>query len=141
MKLHDIINPEQEAMIDERLEQASIIIQDLFENPAIIEVVPGGSELRFQELVTGAMTFHLVAFRPQDEREDPWVARIIKPAEYASEHRGVARPEDVPGSAGNLVTRPEVGKTAEAAFEALSTKLRKAQPRLLAAAIADRRTA
>jgi hypothetical protein len=128
-------------LFEERLDQASIFIQDVFENLAITEVVPGGSEVRFQELVTGATTFHLVAFRPQNAREDPWVARIVKPAEYVSEHRGVARPEDVPGAGGNLVTRPEVGDTAEAALEALATKLLKAQPRLLGAAIADRRTA
>ena len=141
MKLHDFITPEQEAMIDERLGHMAIFLQDVLDNPAITEVVPGGSELRFQELMAGATTFHLVAFRPEGASNEPWVARIIKPAEYVSEHRSVARPEDVPGAGGNLVTRPEVGDTAEAALEALATKLRKAQPRLLGASIADRRTA
>ena len=141
MKLHDFITPEQEAMIDERLEQASIFIQDVFENPDITEVVPGGSEVRFHELVTGETTFHLVAFRPQNAPEDPWVARIIKPAEYVREHRSVARPEDVPGAGGNLVTRPEVGDTAEAALDALAAKLVGSKIRPWDAAIADRRTA
>ena len=141
MKIHDFITPEQAAMIDERLEQASVFVQDVFENPTITEVVPGGTELRFQELVTGETTFHLVAFRPQHAHEIPWVARIIKPAPYVSEHRSVARPEDVPGAGGNPVTRPEVSETAEAALEALAKKLRRAQPRQLDVAIADRRTA
>ena len=141
MKLHDFITPEQEAMIDERLEQASIFIQDVFDNPDITEVVPGGSEVRFQELVTGTTVFHLIAFRPQFSPGVPWVARVIKPAEYVSEHREVARPEDVPGADGDPVTLLEVGDTAEAALEALATKLRQAQPRLLDAAIAHRRTA
>ncbi len=142
MSEQDDFTPECVALFEERLDQASIFIQDVFENLAITEVVPGGSEVRFQELVTGATTFHLVAFRPRRcQQRAPWVARIIKPAEYVSEHRSVARPEDVPGAGGNLVTRPEVGDTAEAALEALATKLRKAQPRLLGASIADRRTA
>ena len=141
MSEQDDFTPEYVALFEERLDQASIFIQDVFENLAITEVVPGGSEVRFQELVTGATTFHLVAFRPEGASNEPWVARIIKPAEYVSEHRSVARPEDVPGAGGNLVTRPEVGDTAEAALEALATKLRKAQPPLLEAATADRRTA
>ncbi len=141
MSEDDDFTPEEVALIETRIEQGFTFLQDVLENPTITEVVPGGSEFRFQELVTGETTFHLVAFRPQDAREDPWVARIIKPAEYVSEHRSVARPEDVPGAGGNLITRPEVGDTADAALEALATKLRRAQPRLLEAASADRRTA
>jgi hypothetical protein len=141
MSEHDDFTPEEVAFIEARIEQGFTFLQDVLDNPAITEVVPGGSEFRFQELVTGATTFHLIAFRPQDAREDPWVARIIKPAEYANEHRGVARPEDVPGAGGNQVTRPVVGDTADAALDALATKLRKAQPRLLEAAVADRQTA
>jgi hypothetical protein len=136
-----IYTEEEKALIEERIEQGFTFIQDVLDNPDIIEVVPGGSEFRFQELVTGETTFHLVAFRPQKAHEESWVARIIKPAEYINQHRGVARPEDVPGAGGNLVTRPEVGDTPEAALEALATKLRNAQPRLLQAATADRRTA
>ncbi len=128
-------------MVEERIDQAFTFLQDVLDNPAITEVVPGSSEVRFQVLVSGESTFHLVAFRPQHAREDPWVARVIKPAEYASEHRGVARPEDVPGASGNLVTRPEVGETAEEALGALSAKLLKAQPRAWETAVADRRTA
>lgn len=141
MTLHDFITPEQEAMIDERLGHMATFLQDVLDNPAITEVVPGGSELRFQEVTTGAANFHLIAFRPEGARDEPWVARVIKPAEYAGEHRKIARPEDVPGAGGNPVTRPEVGDTAEAALEALSEKLRRAQPRQLEVAITDRRTA
>lgn len=136
-----IYTPEEKAMIELRIEQGFTFLQDVLENPAIVEVVPEGSEFRFQEVVAGATNFHLVAFRPQNAPEDPWVARVIKPAEYASEHRNVARPEDVPGAGGNPVTRPEVGDTAEAALEALAAKLLAAQPRVLKTVVDDRRTA
>jgi hypothetical protein len=141
MSERDDFTPEEVALIEERIEQGFAFLQDVLDNPSITEAVPGSSEFRFQELVTGETTFHLVAFRPQEASEEPWIARIVKPAEYAREHRGVHRPEDVPGAGGNLLTRPEVGDTAEAALDALATKLRKAQPRLLGNAIADRRTA
>ncbi|MEZ4562323.1 MAG: hypothetical protein R2853_06260 [Thermomicrobiales bacterium] len=107
----------------------------------LLDVVPGGSEFRLQELVTGATTFHLVAFRPQNAPDDPWVARIIKPAEYVSERREVAGPEDVPDAGGNLITRPEVGETADTALDALAAKLLGAQPRVLKAVMDDRRAA
>lgn len=141
MNERHIYTPEEKAMIEERIEQGFTFLQDVLENPAIIEVVPEGSEFRPQAEVAGATTFHLVAFRPQNAREDPWVARVIKPAEYASEHRSVAWPEDVAGAGGNLVTRPEVGDTAETALDALAAKLRKAQPRLVETPVADRQTA
>lgn len=141
MSEHDDFTPEEVALIEVRIEQGFTFLQDVLENPAIIEVVPGGSEFRFQELVTGGTTFHLVAFRPEGASNDPWVARIIKPAEYVGEHGSVVRPEDVPGAGGNLVTRPEVGDTAEAAFAALATKLLGAEPRTWDAAVADRKTA
>ncbi|MFN8674795.1 MAG: hypothetical protein U0Z70_00330 [Thermomicrobiales bacterium] len=141
MKLHDFITPEQEAMIDERLGHVATFLQDVLDNPAITEDVSGGSELRFQEVTTGAANVHLIAFRPEGATDEPWVARIITPVEFMAEHRDVARPEYVPGADGDPVTRLEVGDTAEAALEALATKLRQAHPRLLDAAIADRRTA
>ncbi|MFT4041422.1 MAG: hypothetical protein QM692_24780 [Thermomicrobiales bacterium] len=110
-------------MIEQRIDQAFAFLQDVLETPAITEVVPGGSELRFQEKVVGVTTFNLVAFRPEGASEEPWVARVIKPLEHIREHRSVARAEDVPTSIGNPVTRPEVGATAEAALEALAAKL------------------
>ena len=133
-----VYTPEEKALVEERIEHMGVFLQDVLANPAITEVVPDGSELRFQELVTDAMTFHLIAFRPEGASAEPWVARIIKPVEFTAEHRSVARPEDVPGAGGNPATRPEAGDTAEAALEALAAKLLAAQPSFREPSIADR---
>lgn len=133
--------PEEKALFEERIDQADAFLKDVLENPAITEVVPGDSEVRFQEVVTSAAIFHIVAFRPEDALEEPWVARVIKPLEHIREHRGVARAEDVPTSIGNPATRPEVGVTAEAALEALAAKLVGAGPHVWETAGAERRTA
>lgn len=138
---HDGFTLEDVALFEERVDQATAFLQDVLESPAITEVVPSGSEVRFQEVVTTATTFHIVAFRPEDALEDPWVARVIKPLEHIREHRNVARAEDVPNSIGNPVTRPEVGTTAEAALEALAAKLLEAQPQVLGNAFTRRQIA
>lgn len=138
MNERHIYTPEEKALIEERIGHMGIFLQDVFDNPAITEVVPGDSELRFQEVAAGATTFHLIAFRPEGARDAPWVARVITPAEYAAEHRGVTGPENVPAAGGNPVTRPVVGDTAEQALDALAAKLVDAQPRLREVAAADR---
>lgn len=129
------------ALIQERIEQAFAFLQDVLKDPSITEIVPDGSEMRFQEVVTGETTFHLVAYRSEAASEVLWAARVITPAQFASEHHAITRPQVVTDLGGNPVTRPEVGDTAEEALEALSAKLFAAQPRLREISINSRRTA
>lgn len=136
------LTPEQEVMIDHRLDQAFAFIRDVIDDPVILEEIPDGSQLRFLDVTIGEVVVRLTAY-PEAGPSWSWTARITGPARWAAEGR---KPVNVlPGATG--VTRkgsaahPAHGHTAEEALAALEEQLRAASQHLEADFGSGRRTA
>lgn len=122
------LTPEQEATIDQRLDQAAVFMQDVLADPAILTDIPDSSVLRFSNVTIGSVDFRLTAFADANDSHN-WTARVTGPAEWAAEGRKPfsATLNGVGGKWGSPPLYPENGRTAEEALEALEEKLRDSQ--------------
>lgn len=125
------LTPEQEATIDQRLDQAAVFMQDVLDDPAILADIPDGSVLRFSNVTIGSVDFRLTAYA-DSHVSHTWTALVTGPAEWAAEGRKPfgATPNGVGGKWGSPPLYPEHGSTAEAALAALEEKLRDSRGRL-----------
>lgn len=136
------LTPEQEATIDQRLDQAGAFMQDVLVDPGILTDIPDGSVLRFSNVTIGDISFRLTAYADSNDAHH-WTARVTGPAEWAAEGRKPfsATANGVGGKRGSPPLHPEQGRTADEALAALEEKLRDSRSRFEAQGNARRKSA
>ncbi|MDQ2651959.1 MAG: hypothetical protein M3Z20_02845 [Chloroflexota bacterium] len=124
------LTPEQEATIDQRLDQAAVFMQDVLDDPAILTDIPDGSVLRFSNVTIGSVDFRLTAYADSNASHN-WTARVTGPAEWAAEGRKPfsATLNGAGGKWGSPLLYLEHGSTADEALAALEEKLRDSRGR------------
>ncbi len=136
------LTEEQIATIDLRLDQAFAFFRDVLDNPALLEEIPGGSALRFTDVVIGDAAFRLTAY-PDDGPNWAWTAKVTGPADKAliGRERADASRFGTEEKRGSTSTPVGHGHTAEEALSALEAKLRAAPQHFKADFTPGRRTA
>lgn len=136
------LTEEQIATIDVRLDQAFAFFRDVLDNPALLEEIPGGSTLRFSDVMIGEAAFRLTAY-PDDGPNWAWTAKVTGPADKAviGRERANASRFGAEETRDSTATHVGHGHTAEEALAALEEKLRDAPRQFEAGFRPGRRTA